>query len=233
MSTIILYSRASTKDQIHTLDLQRKRLEAFLSYAQATQPDLVPVHLADSGVSSGIPLRDRPEGAKAVKLLASPDCIGIASTDLDRLFRDTRETLDLAAEWEKAGKKLYILQLGMEPLDKSSPMGTMFLTLMAAFATFEKAKIQERTRNNLRSLKQRGKVYNGTAAVGFKHHKGKVLPCPLERSTVALAASLRASGYSWQGVAEQLAIQGHTNRGKAFTKQSAQRWGLSAPGLDL
>lgn len=94
---------------------------------------------------------DRPELSKLLKILQPGDTLVI--TKLDRIGRSTAFLLKITAYFEKKGVFFRSLR---DPVDTSSPSGKLFLTLLAAFAEFERNLIVERVTLGLRAAKARG-----------------------------------------------------------------------------
>lgn len=74
---------------------------------------------------------------------------------LDRLSRDTLDTLTVFRELADRGVKVRVLTLG---LDTDTPVGRMMLTIMASFAQLEREMILMRTMSGLQRAKERGAV---------------------------------------------------------------------------
>ena len=83
---------------------------------------------------------DRPKFTKLVKELESGDTLVVCK--LDRFARTVREGLEVVEELMKRGVKVHILNMG---LIEDTPMGNLILTVMLAFAQFERDTIVERT----------------------------------------------------------------------------------------
>jgi len=101
---------------------------------------------------------DRPGLKRAVKVMRPGDKLVVWK--LDRLGRNTRGVLDAAESLAEAGIALHSLT---ESIDTSTGMGTLFFTMIAAFAQMERDLISERTKAGIAAHKARG----GT--MGKKH----------------------------------------------------------------
>jgi DNA invertase Pin-like site-specific DNA recombinase len=104
-------------------------------------------------------LAKRPAGAKVAALLESGVC-DVVALKLDRLFRNAADALATTEEWHQAGISLHLVDMHGMALDTGSSMGKMFLTMLAAFAEFERNVISERTIAVLRHKRAHGEVYN-------------------------------------------------------------------------
>lgn len=123
---------------------------------------------------------DRPGLKRAIKVMRPGDKLVIWK--LDRLGRNTRGVIDAAESMEKAGIKLHSLT---EMIDTSTGMGTLFFTMIAAFAQMERDMISERTKAGIAAHKARG----GT--MGKKHF---VKDYPLRLARARELADLVLSG---------------------------------------
>lgn len=124
------YCRISTKLQAkdgNSLEAQEKQLRAF--GAKTIYKDTF------TGTKA-----DRPELDKLKSCLQEGDKVIV--TKLDRLARSTEEGLNLIKDWHEKGIAIHVLNMG---LIDSSPSGKLILTVMLAFAEFERDMIVERT----------------------------------------------------------------------------------------
>lgn len=83
---------------------------------------------------------DRPKFTKMLEGLESGDTLIV--TKLDRFARTTQEGLEVVQSLKERGVKVHILNMG---LIENTPTGDLILTVMLAFAQFERACIVERT----------------------------------------------------------------------------------------
>ena len=83
---------------------------------------------------------DRPELDKLKKILVPGDRVIV--TKLDRLARSTEDGLALVKDWMERGISIHVLNMG---LIDNTPTGRLILTVMLAFAEFERDMIIERT----------------------------------------------------------------------------------------
>lgn len=83
---------------------------------------------------------DRPKFTKLLNELEPGDTLVVCK--LDRFARTVREGLEVVEELMKRGVKVHILNMG---LIEDTPMGNLILTVMLAFAQFERDTIVERT----------------------------------------------------------------------------------------
>ena len=83
---------------------------------------------------------DRPKFTKLLDQLEAGDTLIVCK--LDRFARTAREGLEVVETLMERGVKVHILNMG---LIEDTPMGRVILTVMLAFAQFERDSIVERT----------------------------------------------------------------------------------------
>lgn len=83
---------------------------------------------------------ERPELDKLKNVLVSGDKVIV--TKLDRLARSTEDGLELIKNWMEQGISIHVLNMG---LIDNTPTGKLILTVLLAFAEFEREMICERT----------------------------------------------------------------------------------------
>lgn len=126
------YARVSTKGQQkngNSLEDQRRKLE------DAGCDEIVLE--AYTGTKT-----DRPEFTKLVEKLEPGDTLVVCK--LDRFARTAKEGLEIIEKLMERGVKVHILNMG---LIEDTPMGNLILTVMLAFAQFERDIIVERTQD--------------------------------------------------------------------------------------
>lgn len=126
------YGRVSSKGQEtngNSLEDQRKKLEE----AGCAEEDIVLETYTGTKM-------DRPKFTKLVESLEVGDTLVVCK--LDRFARTVREGLEVVEELKNRGIKVHILNMG---LIEDTPMGNLILTVMLAFAQFERDTIVERT----------------------------------------------------------------------------------------
>lgn len=99
---------------------------------------------------------DRPELAKLLARLQSGDKLIV--TKLDRFARTAVEGVQTVQDLHRRGVAVQVLNMGM--VDES-PMGKLTLTIMLAFAEFERDMIVERTQAGKAIARANGKRVDG------------------------------------------------------------------------
>jgi DNA invertase Pin-like site-specific DNA recombinase len=198
----ILYSRASTEDQLITLEAQRAKL---LGYAEVFDLEVVAV-IEDAGESAKN--MDRPGLQRALSMLASGAADGLAVTKLDRLTRSIADWQVLIRDYfgERRGKQL--LSVG-DSIDTRSAAGRLVLNMLLSVAAWEREVIAERTKEALATKISRGERV-GRVRYGFDvGDDGKTLVANArEQEAIRLMRSLRAGGMTLRGIVDELACLG-------------------------
>ena len=100
----------------------------------------------------------RPELERALAFVREGDTLVVHS--MDRLARNLDDLRRLVQQVTKRGVNVTFVKEGLTFTGEDSPMATLMLSVMGAFAEFERALIRERQREGIAIAKQRG-VYRG------------------------------------------------------------------------
>lgn len=135
---------------------------------------------------------ERPQFQKLIENLKEGDTIVVAK--LDRFARSTIEGVQTVRELFEKGIKVHILNMG---LVENTLTGNLILTVMLAFAEYERGMIIERT--------QIGKVI-ARQRINFKEGR----PKKFKSSQISYAIELLHNGNSYKEVAEMTGISKST-----------------------
>lgn len=100
----------------------------------------------------------RPQLQEAIAYLRSGDTLIVHS--MDRLARNLDDLRNVVRVLTGKGVKVQFLKESLTFTGDDSPMSTLLLSVMGAFAEFERSLIKERQREGIELAKQRG-VYKG------------------------------------------------------------------------
>ena len=100
----------------------------------------------------------RPELNALLAYVRDGDTVVVHS--MDRLARNLDDLRSLVQSLTKKGIKIEFIKEHLTFTGEDSPMATLMLSVMGAFAEFERALIRERQREGIALAKQRG-VYKG------------------------------------------------------------------------
>lgn len=210
---VIAYVRVSTDEQAGSgLGLAAQR-HAITEEASRRDWDLL--WIEDAGVSAGS--LDRPGLAHARELLSSGEADGLVVSKLDRLSRSMLDFATLMDEANRQKWSVVTLDLGV---DMTTPSGQLLANVFAAFATFERELIRQRTRDALAAAKARGQ------------RLGRPRATP--DAVVAQIVALRDSGLTVCAIAKALTLADvPTTRGADEWRPSSVRRVLRGHALDL
>ena len=138
------YVRVSSDAQAEegqSLAVQMRQLERWAMQRGVT---LDGVHV-EAGISAGIPFNERPEGGRLWAELRKGDALVAAK--LDRMFRSAGDCLAVIETFKARGVSLFLLDLNGGADDVSgNGIARLFLTIVSAFAEFERDRLGERIR---------------------------------------------------------------------------------------
>jgi DNA invertase Pin-like site-specific DNA recombinase len=100
----------------------------------------------------------RPHLAALLAFVRDGDTIVVHS--MDRLARNLEDLRRLVRELTSRGVRVEFVKEGLTFTGEDTPMATLLLSVMGAFAEFERALIRERQREGIALAKRRG-VYRG------------------------------------------------------------------------
>ena len=147
MKKVVLYARVSTKDQ----DCERQISELRIIASNHNY------HIVDEYIDTGFSgsLKNRPELDRMMKDAFLKKFEMVMTLELSRVGRSTKNLLEIV---EKLKEKDINLFIANQQIDTSTPTGSMFFTIVSAFATYERDLIRERVISGLQNAKKKGKV---------------------------------------------------------------------------
>lgn len=209
--------RVSTGKQVskgHSLDAQQTAIERFCTERGFVLTEM----FVDEAVSGGKRLVNRPAGKRMDAKLRKGDTVIV--TKLDRAFRSTIDALTTTQEWERRGVSLIVLDHGGAAVDTSTPMGKLFILMLAGFAEFERDMARERTRTVIADRVSKGFAH-GFVRFGYANVEGRLVPVPEQQRIVERMRSLRAKEWPYSAIASKLNEDGIPSPGgKLWQKQT-------------
>jgi putative DNA-invertase from lambdoid prophage Rac len=201
------YIRVSTDEQAESgqsLAVQSEQLRGWAMQHGRTLTEII----TEAGVSGGVPLHERPEGGRLWQIAQKGDTVVAAK--LDRMFRSSSDCLNVVEAFKKRGVSLYLLDLNGGADDVSgNGIARLFLTIVGAFAEFERDRIGERIRATKRAQKARGEYSGGIPPFGFTYDaERKMVPIPEQQAAIKRMRKLRATGASLRTIAETMRAEG-------------------------
>jgi len=205
--TAIAYIRVSTGKQAVSMQAQLERIKAYCALHEF---ELLEV-LEDNAIS-GKNIAARPAMTKLISLARQGAVDAVVTLKLDRMFRNTVDAITIIPELQGLGVATHIMDLGGIALDTSTPMGSFFLTMAAAFGELERKQIGERTRMALRHKRDHGKQYSAVPPYGWRYEDGQLLEDAAEQVVLSIIWEMRAQGKPLRTIADRLHIVGHKTR---------------------
>ncbi len=219
MKAAVGYIRVSTQEQAQTgvsLEVQISKIKA---YCQLNDLILVGIY-GDPGIS-GKSIKARPGVQAVLSMVKAKRISAVVVYKLDRLGRNTIETLEIAKKMDKAGVALHSIT---EKLDTQSALGRFFFTMTASLAEMERALIAERTTSALALKRSKGEKTGGSCPYGYRSVDGKLVPDTTEQRLIKRIKTLRAKGHSYQRIADTLAEKNvFTRKGTKFQATQVSR----------
>jgi DNA invertase Pin-like site-specific DNA recombinase len=173
-----------------------------------------PEFFYDEGVSRSVPFERRPKGGELCKLVRRGDAIVIPR--IDRAFGSVVNMRLQVDAWQLSGVRLICSDATNQEVDTGSPLGTMFLTILAMLSEFEVGMSRTRNQDRSRALRKKGRPLNQTAPLGLKivkvHGKGYYQPNPKERELMAWVVRQIEAGYGTGELSTILDQKGIRNR---------------------
>jgi site-specific DNA recombinase len=201
------YIRVSTEEQVRegiSLNMQRSKIVA---YTQLEDMELLDV-IEDAGIS-GCSIRNRPGVQRVLDMVRQRKVQALVIFKLDRLARNTSESLDIATLCEKSGVALHSIT---EKLDTQSALGRFFFCLMASLAEMERNLISERICSAMERKRELGQATTGNPQYGMMIVNGKVVPDPTEQEIIQRIRSLHEQRLTVYQITEILKREGRVNR---------------------
>lgn len=191
------YCRISTLMQVDNTSLKDQE-DKIKMYCKLHDIDLDKVFIdkAVSGKST-----DRPQYYEMINYVKSNDIDMIVVYKNDRIHRSLYNLLAMIYELQDHGVALVSVT---ETFDTSTPQGMLFLQMLGSFAEFERAIINERTRNGRIARLKENKFVGGKPAFGYKVNKDGKFEIEEEESKVVKDIfKLRAKGISLSKIGDK------------------------------
>jgi hypothetical protein len=155
---IVLYVRASTPEQVNSLDAQQSAASRFAERHEL----ILDAVFIDSGVSAvKCALRDRPQAAAMLRHCKSRAIRTVLVLRVDRAFRSS---LDFSQTLQWAREQAITFRFIDPDIDLGTPIGEMFIQIQVALAQMECGIRSARVDEGLDSLRDHRLSRNGNAA---------------------------------------------------------------------
>lgn len=229
------YVRVSTDrqaDEGESLGAQQRRLEGAAAMLGASAIDAM---FVERGISGGVPLGERPEGARLLATARLGDTI--VSPKLDRLFRSAVDALSVLEDLKKRGVRLYLLDFG----EVTNGNGELVFGILSVVVQWERRMIRARIAEVKKDQRGRHRYLGGIVPFGWRvGDGGELVEVPEQQAAIRRMQELRAEGKSLRAIAAVLAADGvrishegvkqilaaHTRPAAAYTRVYPSRDGI-------
>lgn len=197
---VVAYYRVSTEEQgVSGLGLAAQRAEVE-SECKRRGWQIVGSH---TDVISGRKMKNAPNRATALAILADRGADALVVTKVDRLSRSNLDFYLVAAQAKRQGWALVVLA---GTIDMSTPYGRAQAGMMGVFAELESDLISERTRTAMAVSKVRGPkpavIKDGEIIEPAKKKAGR--PRQIDPAAAKQIVRRRRAGHSFQAIADEL-----------------------------
>ena len=190
--TAAIYSRVSTSSQDHSLQVSE-----LMAYCSRMGWDAVQYSDTASGSNSR-----RPDFDRLMTDCREKRVDVVVVWRLDRFSRSVHDLTASVQDLDRWGTRFIALRDGIDT-DQKNPIARLFLHLLASFAEFEKALIQERSKAGVAEARRRGKRFGRPSKV-------------FDRLKVE---EMRQKGMCWRDIAEAIHVPYSTVRGQMQRKE--------------
>jgi DNA invertase Pin-like site-specific DNA recombinase len=134
----------------------------------------------------------------------------LVAAKLDRMFRSAADCLKVVEAFKARGVSLYLLDLNGGADDVSgNGIARLFLTIVSAFAEFERDRIGERIRAAKRQQRANSEFLGGSVAFGYRRSGDQLVPDTVQQRAIKRARALHGKGLSLRAIKADLAKRGH------------------------
>lgn len=203
----LAYVRVSNDEQAESGQSLAVQEQQLRGWAMQHNRSLDAIYI-EPGVSGAVAFSERPEGGKLWAGLQRGDTVVAAK--LDRMFRSAADCLSVVEAFKARGISLFLLDLNGGSDDVSgNGIARLFLTIVSAFAEFERDRIGERIRATKRAQRARGEYLGGVPPFGWTYNAShKLVPVPDQQRELRQIRKLHAAGLSPYKIADNLASRG-------------------------
>ena len=202
---VVGYGRVSTEAQADntSLALQEERYHKWCAARNAQSLGFF------TDVATGANT-DRPGLKAALKAVRKADALAVVR--VDRLSRSTLDVLTiLLRKLTPFSRRLAVIEMECDSL---TAIGVLQITMMAAFAEYERNLIHERTQSGKLAKATEGGYVHGSPAFGWMAQGKALVASAVETTVVRLISRLRKQGLSLRDIAQRLQADGYaTKRG--------------------
>jgi len=212
--SVAIYARKSREDKEQiSLDSQIQECLSFISRHSSFFEVDSTITFAEDNVS-GMSIDGRPQFQKLREAIKSGIAKVVISTKIDRLSRDSQNTIQTLEFFESNGTYF----IAGDDLGDNSAAGILIKQIMWATAEFSvRRSIEDMMRVKINRTRE-GYTAGGPANYGYTIVNKQYVQNPIEASVVSFIFDSVLNGLSYQDIVESLEAQGITSRsGKQFS----------------
>lgn len=196
-STAVKKGSIRIEGENNSIEVQIKKI---IEYCKFKNLNLVEI-IQDEDISGFKEFNKRAGGLKA-QLHFEQGIKTIVSCKIDRLFRNTADSLITVDSWNNQGIDLQIIDMGGNSFTTKTAIGRLMFTTVVSFSEYERSCTGERTAAILNNKKSTGKAYCASI-LGFDNVEGKMVRNEEEQKIVQIIFS-ESKLYSPAKIAEVL-----------------------------
>jgi site-specific DNA recombinase len=211
MERVALYLRVSSEEQKTKETIATQ--DAFLDeYCKLYHHEIAGVY-KDAAISGTVPMAERPAGRELLEDAGEGKFDVVLVYKLDRIGRALLVVVDAHDRLQEVG---VALRSANEPIDTSSASGRLIFQMLGSFAEFEKATINERTRDG-KNRAYRGGAQPGVIPYGYDiAQDGSFVVVEEEGQVVRAIIRNIAHGATLFTEAKRLNLEGVPSPGKKY-----------------
>lgn len=210
------YARVSRREQAtdgSSLTAQENRLRALAS----SQGRPLERMFIDPGFSGGS--LKRPAVQELLASIERGEIDALYLTKLDRLCRSLADLLGIVRLCERKGVALISAS---EHIDTGSPAGRMMVSMLGAFAEFERERIAERIRDVAYDKRQQRRAYCRNTPFGYRRIGDDLVPDERDQTGLAKMRAMKEKGASLRQIGAWLSENGYQPRGSRWHAASVK-----------
>lgn len=209
-----VYTRVSTEEQAKGGLSLENQLDRCRKYCESKGLEVIGT-ICDEGVS-GFKTTTRKGWVKMMGVVERGECDAIVVYSLSRFARNTAATIMAIEAMNKVGVQFHSIT---ESIDTTSATGKLFLTMIAAFAEFERSLTGERIKSVLSMKKDKGEAM-GSVTYGYRREGKMLVEDAGEQEVIGHVVGLRDCEFTFQDIADELDTLGYKTRsGKKWHPQ--------------
>ena len=170
----IRQSYTRNENDMHSPERQRANIEAYCAKKGWTPEWYVDAE----GHQSGRSVKNRPGWLALEERLGDPDVVALVANDLARIHRKTWRIGQLLERAKEANVQVVLAEPGREIIDTSTPMGELYITILAMQDEAYANDISHRAKDSIQYRKSQGKTVGLPPFGSIRNSEGYLIPDP-------------------------------------------------------